>query len=164
MTKKTEKKRTRGVDRCSKTGLPRDPEECIKCSSFRYFFKGRPVCFLAYPGGNGWNDTKVESSTFTVSPHHAMVMAFSGAESKSPVDEMRSKDVADKVRETLRTLTEREQRVMSLRFGLDNGYPMTLDEVGKRFNITRERARQIEKKALRKLRHPCRVKVLSELV
>ena len=56
--------------------------------------------------------------------------------------------------EVLSTLTDREQKVLRLRFGLDDGRPRTLEEVGKQFNVTRERIRQIEAKALRKLRHP----------
>ena len=60
----------------------------------------------------------------------------------------------DRLREVLDTLTEREQEVLTLRFGLTDGYSRTLEEVGKQFNVTRERIRQIEAKALRKLRHP----------
>lgn len=56
--------------------------------------------------------------------------------------------------EVLETLTEREQRVLELRYGLKGGAPKTLEEVGAAFNVTRERVRQIESKALRKLRHP----------
>ena len=55
----------------------------------------------------------------------------------------------------LKTLTPREEKVLRLRFGLEDGRPRTLEEVGKEFNVTRERIRQIEAKALRKLRHPC---------
>ena len=64
--------------------------------------------------------------------------------------------------EVLRTLTEREQKVLRLRFGLDDGRARTLEEVGKEFNVTRERIRQIEAKALRKLRHPSRSKKLKD--
>ena len=64
--------------------------------------------------------------------------------------------------EVLGTLTEREQKVLRLRFGLDDGRPRTLEEVGRQFNVTRERIRQIEAKALRKLRHPSRSKVLKD--
>ena len=60
------------------------------------------------------------------------------------------------------TLTEREQKVLRLRFGLDDGRPRTLEEVGRQFNVTRERIRQIEAKALRKLRHPSRSKILKD--
>ena len=64
----------------------------------------------------------------------------------------------------LDTLTSREEKVLRLRFGLDDGRPRTLEEVGKVFNVTRERIRQIEAKALRKLRHPSRSKKLKDFL
>ena len=64
--------------------------------------------------------------------------------------------------EVLSTLTDREQKVLRLRFGLDDGRARTLEEVGKEFNVTRERIRQIEAKALRKLRHPSRSRTLKD--
>ena len=66
--------------------------------------------------------------------------------------------------EVLSTLTDREQKVLRLRFGLDDGRARTLEEVGKEFNVTRERIRQIEAKALRKLRHPQRSKKLKDFI
>ena len=68
----------------------------------------------------------------------------------------------EQLMEVLETLTEREQKVLKLRFGLMDGRPRTLEEVGKEFNVTRERIRQIEAKALRKLRHPSRSKKLKD--
>ncbi|MDK2964444.1 RNA polymerase sigma factor RpoD [Lacrimispora amygdalina] len=68
----------------------------------------------------------------------------------------------EQLMEVLDTLTEREQKVLKLRFGLSDGRPRTLEEVGKEFNVTRERIRQIEAKALRKLRHPSRSKKLKD--
>ena len=68
----------------------------------------------------------------------------------------------EQLMEVLDTLTEREQKVLKLRFGLVDGRPRTLEEVGKEFNVTRERIRQIEAKALRKLRHPSRSKKLKD--
>ena len=68
----------------------------------------------------------------------------------------------EQLMEVLLTLTEREQKVLRLRFGLDDGRPRTLEEVGKQFSVTRERIRQIEAKALRKLRHPSRSKKLKD--
>ncbi len=68
----------------------------------------------------------------------------------------------EQLMEVLDTLTEREQKVLKLRFGLNDGRPRTLEEVGKEFNVTRERIRQIEAKALRKLRHPSRSKKLKD--
>ena len=64
--------------------------------------------------------------------------------------------------EVLKTLTPREEQVLKLRFGLKDGRMRTLEDVGKIFNITRERIRQIEAKALRKLRHPSRSKRLKD--
>ena len=66
--------------------------------------------------------------------------------------------------DVLNTLTPREEKVLRLRFGLEDGRARTLEEVGKEFNVTRERIRQIEAKALRKLRHPNRSKRLREYV
>ena len=68
----------------------------------------------------------------------------------------------EQLHEVLGTLTEREQKVLKLRFGLDDGRARTLEEVGKEFNVTRERIRQIEAKALRKLRHPSRSRKLKD--
>ena len=68
----------------------------------------------------------------------------------------------EQLQEVLGTLTEREQKVLTLRFGLDDGRARTLEEVGKEFNVTRERIRQIEAKALRKLRHPSRSRKLKD--
>jgi RNA polymerase primary sigma factor len=67
----------------------------------------------------------------------------------------------DKLSDVLETLTERERKVLELRFGLGDGYSRTLEEVGKQFKVTRERIRQIEAKALRKMRHPTRIRQLQ---
>jgi RNA polymerase primary sigma factor len=67
----------------------------------------------------------------------------------------------ERLHEVLNTLTERERQVLDHRFGLTDGYSRTLEEVGKQFNVTRERIRQIEAKALRKLRHPTRLRKLE---
>ena len=64
----------------------------------------------------------------------------------------------------LQSLTEREQKVIRLRFGLEDGKARTLEEVGQEFSVTRERIRQIEAKALRKLRHPQRSKKLKDFL
>ena len=68
----------------------------------------------------------------------------------------------EQLSEVLKTLTRREAKVLSLRFGLEDGHPRTLEEVGSAFGVTRERIRQIEAKALRKLRHPSRSKKLKD--
>jgi RNA polymerase primary sigma factor len=64
----------------------------------------------------------------------------------------------------LSTLSDREAKIIKMRFGLDSGYPRTLEEVGRTFRVTRERVRQIEAKAIRKLRHPSRSKSLRDYV
>jgi RNA polymerase primary sigma factor len=73
-------------------------------------------------------------------------------------------DIRDQIQEVLRTLTPREEQVLKLRFGLNDGHEHTLEEVGKKFNVTRERIRQIESKALRKLKHPSRAKKLRAFI
>ena len=81
----------------------------------------------------------------------------------SPADAAAMTFLRSKVNEVLETLTPREAEVLRLRFGLRDGTPQTLEEVGREFNVTRERIRQIEAKALRKLRHPSRSKHLKDL-
>lgn len=68
----------------------------------------------------------------------------------------------EKIEEVLSTLSPREARILRLRFGLDNGHSLTLEEVGRRFGLSRERIRQIESRALKRLRHPCRSRQLRE--
>ena len=79
-----------------------------------------------------------------------------------PVDEAGRQLLRRELMSVLKSLTSREERVITLRFGLDDGRPRTLEELGKEFNVTRERIRQIEAKALRKLRHPSRAKRLRD--
>lgn len=78
----------------------------------------------------------------------------------SPSDTVANNDLKERVREVLKTLTPREEKVLKMRFGIDVASEHTLEEVGKDFSVTRERIRQIEVKALRKLRHPSRSKKL----
>ena len=82
---------------------------------------------------------------------------------KDPSVAITSETLRDEFNRVLGTLTPREEKVIRLRYGLDDGKPKTLEEVGRAFNVTRERIRQIESKALRKLRHPSRNQKLSEL-
>ncbi len=79
---------------------------------------------------------------------------------ENPYDQTAFSLLREKIIDVLDSLTERERRVLSLRFGLVDGYSRTLEEVGKQFKVTRERIRQIEAKALRKMRHPTRIRQL----
>lgn len=85
-------------------------------------------------------------------------------DAQAPVDAASNALMREQLSEVLKTLTPREARVLSLRYGLEDGNPKTLEEVGKEFNVTRERIRQIEAKALRKLRHPSRSKKLRDFL
>jgi len=78
----------------------------------------------------------------------------------SPSEAVINLNLKEQTMTVLRTLTPRESEVIKMRFGLGDGSEHTLEEVGKKFNVTRERIRQIEAKALRKLRHPSRSKKL----
>ena len=82
----------------------------------------------------------------------------------TPVEATNQTLLHEQLDDVVSTLTEREQRVIKLRFGWDDGRPRTLEEVGKEFNVTRERIRQIEAKALRKLRHPNRSRKLKDFL
>jgi len=81
---------------------------------------------------------------------------------KSPTDNAAQDILKTQLLQVIETLTPREQKVIRLRYGIDDSHPRTLEEVGKEFNVTRERIRQIEAKALRKLRHPNRSKKLQD--
>ena len=80
----------------------------------------------------------------------------------APADAASHQLLKEQVRAVLRSLSDRERRVLQLRFGLEDGRSRTLEEVGREFNVTRERIRQIEAKALRKLRHPSRSRKLRD--
>ncbi|WCL51361.1 RNA polymerase sigma factor RpoD [Leptospira sp. GIMC2001] len=83
---------------------------------------------------------------------------------ETPVNAAASSILAEQIRQVLQTLPAREQKVIRMRFGLDDGYAQTLEEVGYQFKVTRERIRQIEAKALRRLRHPSRSKRLKDYI
>lgn len=83
-------------------------------------------------------------------------------DSPAPSDSASYSLLREQLNNVLKTLTSREEQVIKLRYGLEDGRPRTLEEVGKEFNITRERIRQIEAKALRKLKHPSRSKALKD--
>lgn len=81
---------------------------------------------------------------------------------ESPTERAETNILKEQIEQVLNTLTPREEMVLKLRYGLEDSHPRTLEEVGKEFNVTRERIRQIEAKALRKLRHPNRLKKLKD--
>ena len=83
---------------------------------------------------------------------------------ENPMDGAAFNSLRDKIADVLDTINERERAVIEQRFGLKDGNPRTLEEVGRQFNVTRERIRQIEAKALRKLRHPSRSKKLRDFL
>ena len=83
---------------------------------------------------------------------------------ENPATQTSYKLLQEQLRQVLGTLPPREQEVLKMRFGLDDGYSLTLEEVGLYFNVTRERIRQIEAKALRRLRHPRRANGLRDYI
>ena len=80
----------------------------------------------------------------------------------SPYDATSKRLLKENIEEVLSALTDREAKVLKMRFGLNGARPMTLEEVGQKFGVTRERIRQIEAKALRKLKHPSKRKMLQD--
>ena len=90
-----------------------------------------------------------------------LVLTMAGSITAQPLSET-NEMLKDEIAEVLLTLTEREEKVIRLRFGLEDGKSRTLEEVGQMFGVTRERIRQIEAKALRKLRHPSRSRKLKD--
>ena len=84
--------------------------------------------------------------------------------SQAPADAVSYQLLKEQVGDVLDSISQREKRVLELRFGLEDGRSRTLEEVGREFGVTRERIRQIEAKALRKLRHPTRSKKLRDFL
>jgi RNA polymerase primary sigma factor len=80
---------------------------------------------------------------------------------ESPVSAAMQEMLKDKIEQVLKTLTYREREIIKLRYGLGDGYTYTLEEVGRIFKVTRERVRQIETRAIKKLRHPLRARELA---
>ena len=122
----------------------------------------------------GDNTTDYMNAIYCILPYKSLDDIDCETGSLVPYDEGYSKDdvydsaeysmLKDQLNEVLATLTDREQEVLRLRFGLDDGRQRTLEEVGEQFNVTRERIRQLEAKALRKLRHPTRSKRLRDFL
>ncbi len=81
---------------------------------------------------------------------------------ETPLDNATKTNLEQRLRDTLHTLNERERKIIEQRYGLQSGQPKTLEEIGRNFNLTRERIRQIENTALKKLRHPSRSQVLKD--
>ena len=90
------------------------------------------------------------------------LMDFIEDKQMMPADAATLQILREEMAQAMSVLTEREQKVLRMRFGFDDGNPRTLEEVGREFQVTRERIRQIEGKALRKLRHPSRSKKLRD--
>ena len=85
-------------------------------------------------------------------------------EASEPLEATATNLLREQLEKAMASLTPREEKVLRLRFGFEDGKPHTLEEVGKKFNVTRERVRQIESKALRRLRHPSKSKALRDFV
>jgi len=100
------------------------------------------------------DDVKISESESTIEDENA----------EQPLDETINTGLSDSTREILSSLTPREAKVLRMRFGIDMNTDHTLEEVGKQFDVTRERIRQIEAKALRKLRHPSRAHNLKSFL
>jgi RNA polymerase primary sigma factor len=122
----------------------------------------------------GWDEARVKTvldlNTNTVSlespvgdDEDATVGDLIPDNSYNPVAAALEEDRKQVILSVLGTLSEKERDVINLRFGIEDGHPLTMEEVGERYNVTRERIRQIENKALKKLRHPSRSKVLREM-
>lgn len=109
------------------------------------------IASLDAPVGDSEGDEEVTIASFIADPNFP-----------DPAEAYDEEDMRMTIERVLATLSPREAEVIRLRFGLENGKPMTLEEVGQHFELTRERIRQIEAKAFQKLRHPSRAKMLKE--
>lgn len=123
----------------------------------------------------GWDRERVEA-VLSLTMNTVSLETPIGDENETTMGDLISDDTYNPVKNSLReadkqtilsvlnTLTEKERDVMALRFGINTDVPLTLEEVGERYNVTRERIRQIESRALKKLRHPSRSRILREML
>lgn len=156
--------------KCPYTGEDMD-DRCKCCCEFSHVSRlhHRPVCFEkkhAVPNHDGHQTTFDRKVRTHDQKTLESVFRFKHPDRVAHPDfeTINLHDMAERIVLVLGTLTEREREVIVLRFGLEDGVSLTLDEVGKRFNVTRARIRQIETKALRKLRHPVRIRKLYGLI
>jgi len=98
---------------------------------------------------------------FSLGDENSLLDVIQNDEQPSPDNELTSESLKTEVKSILSILPDREAEVIKLYFGLDGEYPMTLEEIGDKFNLTRERVRQIKEKAIRRLRHNSRSKILK---
>lgn len=110
-----------------------------------------------------WNTLTINTGRVLLDKHQMSVLTYGGEEEVLALEDVvYKKEIQEKVHEVLETLTPREEKILELRYGLKGRHNYTLEETGALFDITREVARQVETKALRKLRHPSRMKMLGE--
>ena len=126
----------------------------------------KKVVTIAGSDSSGGAGIQADIKTMTVNGVYAMsvitAMTAQNTTGVRAVQEATPVFLKEQLDEVLDTLTEREQKVLRLRFGMNDGRARTLEEVGREFDVTRERIRQIEAKALRKLRHPSRSRKLRD--
>lgn len=154
----------KGPNICPFTGKPR--EDCGGCQFLRLsHYNKKKACSLSifeYEKNNGSasgfrNYLRVILNTVSVGELDPPVES-------DPTDDIHKKEIHEALDMVLSTLTDRERQILEMRFGLMDGNDHTLEDVGKSLHITRERVRQIEAQALRKLRHPTRMRKLSGLL
>ena len=143
-----------GMSEHSRDG--RNSNSAVVCSVFREDYGATPMKAIEF-------QRKIERAAFNCGggDYSAPIITvgdfLEDKSAENPMDGAAFNSLREKLSGVLNTLNERERAVIEQRFGLKDGNPRTLEEVGRQFNVTRERIRQIEAKALRKLRHPTRI-------
>ena len=145
---------------CPVSGEHRDLDQCSTCVECTGGTRGR--CGLMTTAGR-IRDSKHVAHVVERQKEAEEAFEKSKSAPSTPRDAVVISDLFNAVHAVLNTLTERERNVISLRFGISSERPLSLEAIGKRFNVSRERIRQIEVKALRKLRHPTRIRKLLEV-